>query len=167
MARGFTSLLIANRGEIAIRIARAAAEHGLRTVAVHSEDDAAALHTRKADETRALRGVGPAAYLDAEQIVAAARAARCGAIHPGYGFLSEQATFARRCAAEDLVFVGPAPEVLEPFGDKSRARGLAQRLGVPVLAGTSGPTSLEEARAFFAAHAGTGIMIKAVAGGGG
>jgi acetyl/propionyl-CoA carboxylase alpha subunit len=168
MATGLRSVLIANRGEIAIRIARAAAEHGLRTVTVYSEDDAAALHTRKSDETRALRGAGPAAYLDAEQIVAAARAAGCDAIHPGYGFLSEDAAFARRCAGEGLVFVGPAPEVLEAFGDKARARALARRSGLPVLPGTAGPTSLDEARAFLAAQgAGAGIMLKAVAGGGG
>ena len=121
MGTGLSSLLIANRGEIAIRIARAAAEHGLRTVTVHSEDDAAALHTRKSDETRALRGSGPAAYLDAEQIVAVAREAGCDAIHPGYGFLSESAAFARRCAAEGLVFVGPAPETLDVFGDKAQS----------------------------------------------
>jgi acetyl/propionyl-CoA carboxylase alpha subunit len=168
MGRSLTSLLIGNRGEIAIRIARAAAEHGLRTVAVYSEDDADALHTRKADEARALRGVGPAAYLDADQIIAIAKAAGCEAIHPGYGFLSEQAAFARRCAVEHLAFVGPTPEVLEVFGDKPKARALAERVGVPVLAGTSGPTSLEEARAFFSARgAATGIMIKAIAGGGG
>jgi acetyl/propionyl-CoA carboxylase alpha subunit/acetyl-CoA carboxylase carboxyltransferase component len=168
MATRLTRVLIANRGEIAIRIARAAAEHGLRTVTVYSEDDATALHTRKSDEAYPLRGVGPAAYLDAEQIVAEARASGCDAIHPGYGFLSEQAAFARRCAAAGLVFVGPSPEVLEVFGDKARARALAERAGVPVLAGTTGPTSLDEARAFLA-ELGTGgaVMIKAIAGGGG
>jgi acetyl/propionyl-CoA carboxylase alpha subunit/acetyl-CoA carboxylase carboxyltransferase component len=168
MATTLRTLLIANRGEIAVRIARAAAEHGLRTVAVYSEDDAAAPHVRRADDARALRGQGPAAYLDAEQIVDAARAAGCDAIHPGYGFLSESAAFAGRCAAAGLVFVGPAPEVLVAFGDKARARAVALRAGVPVLAGTSGPTSLDEARAFLAREgAGAGIMIKAVAGGGG
>ena len=168
MSTRLTSVLIANRGEIAIRIARAAAERGLRTVTVYSEDDAAALHTKKSDETRALRGAGPAAYLDAEQIVAVARASGCDAIHPGYGFLSEQAAFARRCAAAGLVFVGPAAEVLEAFGDKAHARTLAERAGVPVLAGARGPTSLDEARAFLSAQgAGAGMMIKAIAGGGG
>jgi acetyl/propionyl-CoA carboxylase alpha subunit/acetyl-CoA carboxylase carboxyltransferase component len=168
MPTGPTSVLIANRGEIAIRVARAAAEQGLRTVTVYSEDDVAALHTRKSDETHGLRGAGPAAYLDAEQIVAAARAAGCDAIHPGYGFLSENAAFARRCAADGLIFIGPAPEVLEILGDKVLARTLAQRSGVPVLAGTSAPTSLEEARAFLAAQgAGVGVMVKAIAGGGG
>src|SRR5262245_42687601 len=100
MGTRLSSLLIANRGEIAIRIARAAAEHGVRTVSVYSEDDAAALHTKKSDDARALVGSGPAAYLDAEQIVAAAREAGCDAVHPGYGFLSESAAFARRCAAD-------------------------------------------------------------------
>src|SRR5262249_52053016 len=102
MTNQLTGLLIANRGEIAVRIARTAAERGLRAVTVHSEDDAGALHVRMADETRALRGVGPAAYLDVDQLVAAAHAARCDAVHPGYGFLSEQAAFAQRCAAEPL-----------------------------------------------------------------
>src|SRR5712664_4248213 len=92
-----TSLLIANRGEIAIRVIRAAAELGIRTVAVFSEDDANSLHTRKADEALALSGSGAPAYLDIEQIVSAAKSAGCDAIHPGYGFLSENAEFAKRC----------------------------------------------------------------------
>jgi pyruvate carboxylase len=142
-----TSLLIANRGEIAIRIMRAAAELGIRTVAVFSEDDAHSLHTRKADEARPLRGVGTAPYLDIDQIVAVAKEAGCGAVHPGYGFLSENAGFARRCADAGLTFVGPRPEILELFGDKVQARLLAERCGVPVLQGT-GPASLDDAREF-------------------
>ncbi|MGH7779677.1 MAG: carboxyl transferase domain-containing protein [Candidatus Binataceae bacterium] len=162
------SLLVANRGEIAIRIMRAASELGIRTVAVFSEDDSAALHIRKADRATALRGIGVAAYLDAEQIVAAAKDAGCDAIHPGYGFLSENAEFARRCAAAAIHFVGPRPELLDLFGDKIQARDLAQRCGVPILRGTSGAASLDEARSFFASlGAGAAIMIKAVAGGGG
>src|ERR1700731_4665417 len=133
-----TSLLIANRGEIAIRVMRAAAELGIRMVAVFSEDDGHSLHTRKADQARPLRGVGAAPYRDIEQIVAVAREAGCGAIHPGYGFLSENAAFARRCADAGLTFVGPRPEILELFGDKVQARRLAERCGVPVLQGTSG-----------------------------
>ena len=161
-------LLIANRGEIAIRIARAAAELGIRSVAVHSEDDARALHVRKVDEARPLRGAGAAAYLDIEQLLTVARQAGCDAVHPGYGFLSENARFARRCAEEGLVFVGPAPEVLELFGDKAKARELAARQGVPVIAGTNGPTGLEQARAFLASLGdGGAMMIKALAGGGG
>ena len=161
-------LLIANRGEIAIRIMRAAAEMGIRTVAVFPDDDSTSLHTRKADEARRLSGTGAAAYLDGEQIIALAKEAACDAIHPGYGFLSENAAFARRCAAENITFVGPRAEMLELFGDKVQARALAGRCGVPILRGTSGPTSLEEARDFFSSLGeGASIMIKAVAGGGG
>ena len=162
------SLLIANRGEIAIRVARAAAELDIRTVAIYAEDEATSLHIRKTDEARALRGRGGAAYLDIEQILAVARAAQCDAIHPGYGFLSENATFARRCAEVGILFVGPQPEVLELFGDKVQARALAERNHVPVVPGTLGATSLEQTRAFLAALGpGGAIMIKAVAGGGG
>ncbi|HYB89477.1 MAG TPA: carboxyl transferase domain-containing protein [Candidatus Binataceae bacterium] len=161
-----TRLLVANRGEIAIRIMRAAAELGIRTVAVYSEDDAYSLHTRKADEARALRGTGAKAYLDAEQILAVARDAGCDAIHPGYGFLSENASFARRSAEEGIKFVGPRPEMLALFGDKVKARALAERCGVPVLPGTAGPTSLDDAREFLSLLGGS-MMIKAVAGGGG
>jgi len=161
-------LLIANRGEIAIRIARAAAELGVHTVAVHSEDDARSLHVRKVDEARPLAGSGAAAYLDIEQILRVAREAGCDAVHPGYGFLSENASFARRCAQEGLVFVGPSPQVLERFGDKTAARELAAQCGVPVIAGTTGPTSVEAAREFFAGLGeGGAMMIKAIAGGGG
>ena len=134
-----TSLLIANRGEIAIRIIRAAAELGIRTVAIYSEDDAQSLHTRKADEAHALEGKGAPAYLNAEQIIAAAKQTDCDAIHPGYGFLSENANFARRCAEEGITFVGPQAATLELFGDKLQARALAEEHEVPVLAGTRDP----------------------------
>ncbi len=162
------SLLIANRGEIAIRIMRAAAELGIRTVAVFSEDDAPSLHTRKADDARPLRGKGVAAYLDIDTIIAVAKDTGCDAIHPGYGFLSENVRFACRCVEEGLTFVGPRVEILELFGDKVQARALAQRCGVPVQRGTSSPTSLEDARAFLASLGSGGtMMMKAVAGGGG
>ena len=161
-------LLIANRGEIAVRIARTAAEMGIATVAVYSEDDAASLHVRKADQAVGLKGSGPAAYLDIAQVVAVAGAEGCDAVHPGYGFLSENAAFARACAEAGLTFVGPTPETLALFGDKGRARALAEECGVPVLPGTAGSTSVEEAQAFFAALGeGGAMMIKAVAGGGG
>jgi len=163
-----TNLMVANRGEIAIRIMRAAAELGIRTLAIFSEDDATSLHTRKADQARPLRGAGAAAYLDIEQIIAIAKAAGCDAIHPGYGFLSENAKFAHRCADEGIKFVGPRPEILKLFGDKVQARLLAERAGVPVLPGTSGATNLDEAKTFLAALGpGGAMMIKAVAGGGG
>jgi acetyl/propionyl-CoA carboxylase alpha subunit/acetyl-CoA carboxylase carboxyltransferase component len=158
-------ILVANRGEIAIRIARAAGELGMRAVAVYASDDAGSLHARRAGEARALPGEGAAAYLDGEHLIAAATAAGCAAIHPGYGFLSENAAFARACAAEGIVFVGPGPELLELFGDKLAARDLAERLGVPVLPGTRGPVSPEEAAAFAAGQG--AILLKAVAGGGG
>ena len=160
--------LIANRGEIAIRIARATAELGIRSVAVYSEDDADSLHARRADEAHMVAGIGPVAYLDVPQLLAVARDAGCDAIHPGYGFLAERGDFARQCVAAGLVFVGPRPEILDVFGDKARARGLAEETGVPVLAGTSGPTSLEEARRFLESLGRSGsVVVKAIAGGGG
>src|SRR6185503_358953 len=102
-------LLIANRGEIAIRIAEAAAELGIATVGVHSEDDANSLHVKRVDEAYALKGRGPAAYLDIASVVAAAKAAKCDAVHPGYGFLAENAAFARACGDAKIAFVGPTP----------------------------------------------------------
>ena len=161
-------LLIANRGEIAVRIARAAAELEIPTVAVFSEDDAASLHVRRADEAAALSGAGPAAYLDAEQLLRAAAEHGCDAVHPGYGFLSENAGFARACIAAGLRFVGPLPASLELFGDKARARALAQKHGVPVVPGVSEPVTVEQARAFMDdLPPGASMLIKAVGGGGG
>ncbi|MFT3976615.1 MAG: carboxyl transferase domain-containing protein [Sphingomonas bacterium] len=164
----FRKLLIANRGEIAVRIARAAAAEGIASVAVHAEDDGLSLHVRAADEARALPGRGAAAYLDIEAIVAAAKDAGCDALHPGYGFLSENAALARRCAEEGIVFVGPSPSTLALFGDKPAAKALARQCGVPVIESTEGPASLEQAEAFLATLGpGAAVMIKAVAGGGG
>jgi acetyl/propionyl-CoA carboxylase alpha subunit/acetyl-CoA carboxylase carboxyltransferase component len=162
------SLLVANRGEIAVRIVRSAAEAGMRTVAVYSPDDARALHVALADEAIELTGSGAAAYLDWNQVIAAAKRAGCDAIHPGYGFVSENAGFARACAAAGLTFVGPAPESLDLFGDKVRARQAAAAAGVPVLPGSQHATSLEEARAFFnQLGPGQQMIVKALAGGGG
>ena len=161
------AILIANRGEIAIRIARAAAGLGLRSVAVFSGDDARALHVRAADQAVALAGTGARAYLDGAAIIAAAREAGCDAIHPGYGILSESAAFAEACQAAGFVFIGPRPQALALFGDKAAARALARRCGVPVAEGTEEATSLADAEAFFAGLNGGAMMIKAIAGGGG
>ncbi|WP_366501426.1 carboxyl transferase domain-containing protein [Phenylobacterium sp.] len=160
--------MIANRGEIAIRIARAAADLGLPAVAVYAQDDAASLHRQATEAAVALPASGARAYLDIDALTAAAKSEGCDAVHPGYGFLSESAAFARACAAAKLTFVGPAPESLDLFGDKAAARALAIREGVGVAPGTSAGASLDEVKAF---QAGLGpaaeIMIKAVAGGGG
>src|SRR3954454_6595140 len=156
----FQKLLIANRGEIAIRIARAAAEAGLAAVAIFPADDALSLHVRAADESFEIGGRGARAYLDIEAVIAAAKATGCDALHPGYGFLSENAALARRCAEEGITFVGPSPAALDLFGDKAKARALAKDCGVPIIEGTSGPTTLDQAKAFFASlGAGGAIMI--------
>ena len=159
-------LLIANRGEIAIRIAEAAAELGIVTVGIHSEDDATSLHVKRVDHAVALNGKGAAAYLDIAGVVAAARTAKCDAIHPGYGFLAENAAFATACAAAKIAFVGPTPGQLALFGDKAQARAQAAKCKVPVLPGT-GEIDVAGAKAFFAKHAKAGIALKAIAGGGG
>ena len=162
-----STVLIANRGEVAIRIARACADLGLRSVAVASEDDAGSLHLRRADAALTLPGRGVPAYLDIAAVIAVAHASGCDAVHPGYGLLSENAAFATACATAGLVFVGPSPETLELFGDKTRARQLAAAHGVPVPRGTAGATTLAEARRFLAELGGAGAMVKAVSGGGG
>jgi len=160
------TLLIANRGEIALRIIRTATELGIGTVAVYAEDDADSPHVHAADEAVGLPGTGPAAYLDHAAILAAVKKSGADLIHPGYGFLSESAEFARACAEAGYTFVGPDARTLELFGDKSSARRTAIAAGVPVLAAAEGPSSIEDIRTFFAANRG-GIVIKALAGGGG
>ncbi|MES1940007.1 protein containing carbamoyl phosphate synthetase, large subunit [Salinisphaera sp. T5B8] len=161
-------LLIANRGEIAVRIARAAADLNIATVAVHPADDERALHTRVADQAVALAGRGAAAYLDGEQLVKVALETGCDVVHPGYGFLSESREFAERCQQAGLTFVGPTPEVLALLGDKARARVLAEECQVPVVPGTGADTILEQAQVF---REGLGedatVIVKAIAGGGG
>ena len=160
-------LLIANRGEIAIRITRAAQELGLTAVAIYPEDDAQSLHVRLADEAVLLEGRGASAYLDIAQIVQRAKDAGCDGVHPGYGFLSENANFAAAVEAANMTFIGPSVAALDAFGDKAKARALAQACDVPVVAGLSEAISIEQAQAFFAAHADSGILLKAIAGGGG
>ena len=161
-------LLVANRGEIAIRIFRAAADLDIATVAVHSEDDAHSLHLTHASAAVRLDGSGPAAYLDIDQIVAAAVDTGCDALHPGYGFLAENPALARRCAERDITFVGPTIDQLELFGDKVAARDAALRTGVPVLPGTDGAITKADAHEFLdSLGPGAAMMLKAVAGGGG
>ncbi|MCF8468552.1 MAG: hypothetical protein K9G33_14220 [Sneathiella sp.] len=163
-----SKLLVANRGEIATRIFRAASELSIPTVAVYPADDENSLHTCKADQAVQLPGRGVPAYLDGAAILKAARETGATAIHPGYGFLSENAAFARQCAEEGITFIGPTPETLALFGDKNAARKLAEDNNIPILKGTSAPITAEEARTFFddLGHGGA-IMIKAVSGGGG
>ncbi|HMN57376.1 MAG TPA: carboxyl transferase domain-containing protein, partial [Ottowia sp.] len=163
----FKKILIANRGEIALRIVRALQELGIASVAVYADDDAHAPHVQAADTAVALGATGPTAYLDGARLLAIAREQGADAIHPGYGFLSERADFARACAAAGVRFIGPTPEQLALFGDKAQARALALRLGVPLLPGSAGAVTLDEAQAFLAAQGGAGVMLKAVSGGGG
>ncbi|HET6794636.1 MAG TPA: carboxyl transferase domain-containing protein [Acidimicrobiales bacterium] len=160
------TVLIANRGEVAVRVARAAAELGLRSCAVYSGDDADSPHVTAADSAVALPGRGPAAYLDPAAVVEAGLGAAATLVHPGYGFLAESPELARRCSEAGLTFVGPPAEVLERLGDKVEARRLAAAAGVPVAPATDGPVTLEEAQHFLAARGGP-VVIKAVAGGGG
>jgi acetyl/propionyl-CoA carboxylase alpha subunit/acetyl-CoA carboxylase carboxyltransferase component len=161
-------VLIANRGEIAIRIARTAADLGIGTVAIHGSDDADGLHCQRADRAVALPGRGARAYLDQEAVLAAARDAGCDAVHPGYGFLAERADFAARVLDAGLTWVGPTPAQLELFGDKIAARALAARCDVPVLEGSTAVTRVDDVAAFAATlGAGATLVIKAAAGGGG
>ncbi len=165
------ALLIANRGEIAIRIARAAAELGWRTVGLLAQDDAQAQHASHMDAAHTLPGKGVAAFLNIAQVVAAALAEGCTHVHPGYGLLSENADFARACAQTGLTFVGPSPEVLDLLGDKARARALARELKVPLTLGIDQATTLAQAQHFMADLQGrqphAALMVKALAGGGG
>ncbi|MBE7540403.1 MAG: pyruvate carboxylase [Opitutaceae bacterium] len=167
--RNFLKLLAANRSEIAVRIFRAGTELGMRTVAVFAHEDRFSIHRYKADEAYLIgRGKGPvAAYLDVESIVAIAKEKGVNAIHPGYGFLSENADFARACETAGIVFVGPRPELLAMMGDKTAARALAQRIGVPVLPGTNAPVAERSEALRIAKSIGFPLIIKAAFGGGG
>lgn len=169
MMRPFGKILVANRGEIAIRVFRACTELGIRTVAVYSEQDNTSLHRFKADEAY-LVGKGKSAieaYLDVEGILELAKRHQVDAIHPGYGFLSENEIFARRCAEEGIVFIGPSPELIRIYGDKTEARKIAAASGIPVIPGSDGPVqNLSEATLFTEQH-GFPVIIKAAAGGGG
>jgi acetyl-CoA carboxylase biotin carboxylase subunit len=163
----FSKVLIANRGEIAVRVIRACRELGIRTVAVFSDVDRNSLHTRYADEAYPC-GPAPAreSYLNMDRILEIAREAGAGGIHPGYGFLSENAEFARRCEKAGVVFIGPRPGTIESMGDKVIARKTMAEAGVPIVPGTTERLSDEEAAAF-ALKTGLPVMVKATAGGGG
>ncbi|WP_338499185.1 acetyl-CoA carboxylase biotin carboxylase subunit [Delftia tsuruhatensis] len=168
MTAAFDKLLIANRGEIAVRIIRAAKELGLKTVAVYSDADAQSLAVRMADE--AVR-IGPAhatrSYLSVDAILEAAADSGAGAVHPGYGFLSENAVFAERIEAAGLVFVGPTPHAIRTMGDKAAARAAAMKAGVPTVPGSVGVVTDADTAVALAKGIGYPIMIKASAGGGG
>ena len=167
--RKFETVMAANRGEIAIRVFRACTELGIRTLAIYAHADELSIHRYKADEAFPVgeKDSPVGAYLDQEAILDVARARGVDAIHPGYGFLSENAEFARRCEKAGIVFIGPRPEVLEVFGDKTSARKLAIEAGVPVVPGTEDAVeTVDEAQAF-AKSAGFPILLKAAFGGGG
>jgi len=160
-------ILIANRGEIALRIQSACERLGIEAVQIHSEADADSLPVTRADTTVCLPGASVSeTYGNIDAVVEAARRTGCDAVHPGYGFLSENAEFAEACAAANLIFIGPDAEVIRQMGDKAMARLIAQRAGVPVIPGTDGPVSVDEGRQQ-ADRIGYPILIKAAAGGGG
>ncbi len=161
-------VLIANRGEIAVRVARACRDAGLASVAIYADQDLDALHVRAADEAYALNGTTPAqTYLDIEKIIAVAARAGADAVHPGYGFLAENAAFAQAVIDNGLTWIGPPPAAIVALGDKVKAREIAKRVGAPLAPGTDGPVSGPEEVAAFAREYGLPIAIKAAFGGGG
>ena len=169
MVQAIRTVMIVNRGEVAVRFFRAATELNLRTVAVYSHEDRLSIHRYKADEAWQIGQPGEPfrAYSDIEAVLEVAKARQVDAIHPGYGFLSENAAFARRCTEEGIIFIGPTAEVLASLGDKVSARALAQRADVPVIPGTEDPVSSEQEALVFAQAAGYPLMVKAAYGGGG
>lgn len=167
--RPFHRVMVANRGEIAIRVFRACTELGISTIAIYSEEDALSLHRNKADEAYLIgKGKGPVeAYLDIEGIIRLAHDKNVDAIHPGYGFLSENSEFARACTEAGIAFIGPSPDVVALMGDKAEARRLASSIGVPIVPGTEGFVPNDESAIEFAETHGYPVLIKAAHGGGG
>ncbi|WP_405725689.1 biotin carboxylase N-terminal domain-containing protein, partial [Anaerotignum sp.] len=163
----FSKILVANRGEVAVRIIRACKEMGIRTVAVYSEADRDSLPVALADERICIGGNAAAdSYLNQKNIISAALAAGAEAIHAGYGFLSENASFAKRCEENGIVFIGPKSEVISAMGDKDASRQLMQQVGVPVVPGTEILQDAAEAKRL-AKDIGYPLLVKATAGGGG
>src|SRR5262245_17417334 len=167
--RMFKKILIANRGEIAVRIIRACREMGIKTVAVHSEADRNGRHVQIADESVCI-GPGPAteSYLNIPNIISAAEITGADAIHPGYGFLAENTYFADVCESCHIHFIGPSKEAIERMGDKAAARETMRKAGVPIIPGSDGPVNIEDSNLpKLAKKIGYPVIVKAVAGGGG
>ncbi|MCA9842605.1 MAG: hypothetical protein KC475_10835, partial [Cyanobacteria bacterium HKST-UBA03] len=161
-------VLMANRGEIAVRVIKTLRAMGIATVAVYSDADAQACHVRHADEAHALGGQAPAdTYLNIDKLLAIAQASGCDAIHPGYGFLSENAAFARACQSAGVTFIGPTPTVIEQMGDKLLSKQLMQAAGVPVVPSWQGDVSDLKAAQKAVVDLGLPVLVKAAAGGGG
>ena len=166
--RPFDTLLIANRGEIAVRVIRGARDLGINTVAVFSDADRSARHVRMADQAVRIGGPAPAeSYLSADAVLAAAESTGADAIHPGYGFLSENANFARACRERGIIFVGPSPEAIELMGDKIESRRTMKQAGVPIIPGAIDPLTDPVEAQQTADEIGYPVVIKAAAGGGG
>jgi len=163
----FKKILIANRGEVALRIIRACEELGIKSVAIYSEADAKSLYVKKADEAYLIPGDPIRAYLDYVRIVDLAKSVGADAIHPGYGFLAENADFARYCISQGITFIGPSPEHIELFGDKVKAKKKMAELGIPTIPGSPEPLKNYEDALHYAREIGFPVILKSAYGGGG
>jgi acetyl-CoA/propionyl-CoA carboxylase biotin carboxyl carrier protein len=162
-----STVLIANRGEIAVRVARACRDHGVKSIAIYSDEDRNSLHVATADEAYSLNGLSAAeTYLDQSKILAIAKSSGADSIHPGYGFLSENANFAQRVIEAGLIWIGPPPAAIRELGDKVSARKIAAKVGAPLVAGTADPVNSPDEVIAFAKEHGLPVAIKAAHGGG-